>query len=338
VRRSLLALALIVILPRLTAAQETIEYYATDALGSVRIAFASNGTVVGRQDYAPFGRPLFLVPTMPKEGFGAQEKDDESDQSYFHARMFQDRTGRFSRPDPIGAGLFAPQRWNRYAYALNNPMTFSDTNGLNPIPFFFPPCVFTFCESTGVTAPDPGLPGIGAGGGPGDGMIAVPSNPGEGGGGGGSTAPVVPELTVTLGLPVGLIPPGPNPPPGRPDTPNPKKPLLWPPSCQGFSVTGNFGTLMAQSSEPGNVSWGGQMRPQFRLGAFVATENFIRRNGSRGRTVLIRPYLPHASHGDPDSPNPDLSYLKSGTELNVLVEFYQPPMATATGRIRCTVP
>lgn len=111
-KRALIALAILA-LPSLARAQapaETIEYYGADAIGSIRIVWDANGTVLARQDYAPFGRPLFPVPAMPKEGFGGNEKDDETDQAYFHARMFQARTGRFARPDPIFNPLFANRR------------------------------------------------------------------------------------------------------------------------------------------------------------------------------------------------------------------------------------
>jgi RHS repeat-associated protein len=122
-------------MPALARAQtppETIEYYATDTIGSVRIVFGANGTALGRHDYAPFGRPIVPVPTMPAEGFGGNVKDDETDLSYFHARMFQARTGRFTRPDPIQGDVFVPQRRNRYAYALNSPADTTDAFGLDP--------------------------------------------------------------------------------------------------------------------------------------------------------------------------------------------------------------
>jgi RHS repeat-associated protein len=131
VRRLLLVLVVLLV-PRLAAAQpETIEYYGTDTIGSIRIVWDANGTVLGRQDYAPFGKTQFTVPTMPKEGFTAQEKDDETDQAYFHARMFEARTGRFTRPDPVFSAMDNPQALNRYAYALNRPMEFTDPSGLN---------------------------------------------------------------------------------------------------------------------------------------------------------------------------------------------------------------
>lgn len=131
-----LTLALVCLVPRVAAAQaapETIEYYAQDAIGSIRVVFNPAGTVLAPQDYAPFGQQLSTVPAMPKEGFGGQEKDDETDQANFHARMFQARTGRLTSVDPMFSGLFQPQRWNRYAYAANSPLSFTDFDGLDPI-------------------------------------------------------------------------------------------------------------------------------------------------------------------------------------------------------------
>ena len=122
-------------LPGLAFAQqaETIEYYATDAIGSIRIVYDGTGNVIGRQDFTPFGTSI-PVGTLPKEGFGGNEKDDETQQTYFHARSLATRTGRFSQPDAVQAGLFEPQRWNRYAYALSNPLRYTDRLGMSADP------------------------------------------------------------------------------------------------------------------------------------------------------------------------------------------------------------
>ena len=188
--RLVLTFALLCLVPRLAAAQqpETIEDYAQDAIGSIRVVFNPTGTVLARQDYAPFGRQLFTVPAMPKDGFVGQEKDDETDQAYFHARMFKSRVGRFAQPDPVIDGVWEPQRWNRYAYALNAPLDYTDTTGLAA-----DPCQVTDTNTCAV-APDPWaakfeqcfwapwLCGWGAGGGGGSG----PGDAGAGGSWGGS--------------------------------------------------------------------------------------------------------------------------------------------------------
>ncbi len=136
IRHALLLLLAVVAVPSIAGAQapETIEYYATDTIGSIRIVFDVNGTVLGRQDFTPFGTPVVPAAPMPKERFAGNEKDDETDLSYFHARMLQARAGRFTRPDAIYDGLFEPQRWNRYAYALNSPVDTTDAFGLDPCP------------------------------------------------------------------------------------------------------------------------------------------------------------------------------------------------------------
>jgi hypothetical protein len=112
-RGGALLIVALLLLPGTAFAQpaETVEYYGQDVIGSIRIVFSPAGAVLARQDYEPFGRPLFTAAALPREGFGAQEPDDETVQSYFHARMFQQRTGRFTRVDPIFVALFEPQRW-----------------------------------------------------------------------------------------------------------------------------------------------------------------------------------------------------------------------------------
>jgi RHS repeat-associated protein len=130
--RRLLVLCLLLAPTPAFAQSETIEYYGADMLGSIRIVWDANGNVVGRQDYVPFGRPLFTAPSMPTEAFTGQDRDDETDQGHFRARMFQARTGRFTQVDPIFSGLFQPQGWNRYAYAMNNPLILTDPSGLTP--------------------------------------------------------------------------------------------------------------------------------------------------------------------------------------------------------------
>ncbi|HEX5473765.1 MAG TPA: RHS repeat-associated core domain-containing protein [Vicinamibacterales bacterium] len=119
-------------LPSVAAAQsETVEYYGTDAAGSVRVVFDASGNVLSRMDYMPFGQELFSGLFAPEARFGGQTTDEETAQGNFHARQYQARTGRFVRTDPVFDGLFDPQRWNRYAYAVNNPLAYGDTTGLN---------------------------------------------------------------------------------------------------------------------------------------------------------------------------------------------------------------
>ncbi len=62
-----------------------------------------------------------------------KERDAESGLDNFGKRYFGSSLGRFMTPDPDDdSGIEKdPQSWNRYAYARNNPLRFTDPNGEN---------------------------------------------------------------------------------------------------------------------------------------------------------------------------------------------------------------
>jgi len=64
--------------------------------------------------------------------FTGKERDWESNLDNFGARYFSSQMGRFQRPDPLlNSGRPSnPQTWNRYSYALNNPLSIIDPTGL----------------------------------------------------------------------------------------------------------------------------------------------------------------------------------------------------------------
>jgi RHS repeat-associated protein len=67
-----------------------------------------------------------------RQQFTAKERDRETGLDYFGARYYASTQGRFISIDPLLASgrPFNPQTWNRYAYALNNPIRFTDPSGL----------------------------------------------------------------------------------------------------------------------------------------------------------------------------------------------------------------
>ncbi|MGB6690476.1 MAG: RHS repeat-associated core domain-containing protein [Terracidiphilus sp.] len=68
-----------------------------------------------------------------EQHFTGQEHDGESGKEYFNARYYGSTLARFQSPDPSGmffADPLNPQRFNLYAYALNNPLRFLDPSGL----------------------------------------------------------------------------------------------------------------------------------------------------------------------------------------------------------------
>ncbi len=128
-----IAFVALLIQPVTASAQgETVEYYGLDAIGSVRIVFDPSGNVLARLDYEPFGRLVSSASNAPDRKFAGLFRDSEAGLDHAGARSYQSRTGRFSTVDPVYAGLFEPQKWNRYTYALNSPLVYVDPNGLDP--------------------------------------------------------------------------------------------------------------------------------------------------------------------------------------------------------------
>jgi RHS repeat-associated protein len=120
--------------PAPASAQEQIEYYGLDALGSVRVIFDAPGNRVDRMDYSPFGENLKAAIKFPVEQSAQLAWDAESGQDYAQARNYSPGTGRFNAVDPVYAGLFNPQGWNRYTYGGNNPLRFIDPLGVCNMP------------------------------------------------------------------------------------------------------------------------------------------------------------------------------------------------------------
>jgi RHS repeat-associated protein len=123
----------------MAAAQPTtqvVEYYTTDAIGSVRaVTKQVNGQwqVVTRHDFMPFGEEVSpQVPPHDKRLFTGKERDHETGLDYFGARYYRANLGRFSTVDPelnVKDALVDPHRWNRYAYARDNPLRWVDHDG-----------------------------------------------------------------------------------------------------------------------------------------------------------------------------------------------------------------
>jgi RHS repeat-associated protein len=122
-----------------------INWLVTDHLGTPRLILDLNGSLanVKRHDYLPFGEevialglrsatPGYGVGDSVRQQFTLKERDVETGLDYFGARYYSSIQGRFTGVDPISIAidrLFDPQRFNRYAYARNNPLMFTDPDG-----------------------------------------------------------------------------------------------------------------------------------------------------------------------------------------------------------------
>jgi len=111
--------------------QEVI-YFHTDHLGSPVLITDSDGQVVSRHKYLPFGEEMEAAGTNThSRRFTGHERDTESGLDYMLARYYSAGVGRFSSVDSAGASvhLMNPQTWNRYSYVLNSPLILTDPTG-----------------------------------------------------------------------------------------------------------------------------------------------------------------------------------------------------------------
>src|SRR6266542_3196516 len=122
-----------------------IKWLVTDHLGSTRMVIDETGSLGGitRHDFLPFGEALSAAIGIRsasngssgdsvRQKFASNEHDIEPAFDYFIARYYSSVQGRFTSVDPgnAGAEMEYPQAWNGYSYAINNPLTYSDPDGL----------------------------------------------------------------------------------------------------------------------------------------------------------------------------------------------------------------
>jgi RHS repeat-associated protein len=109
----------------------------TDALGTMA---SCNGHTSGQfeSDYYPYGGEMPICNNLGDQNykFTGKERDSESGLDDFDARHYASSLGRFMQPDPLFATplhVVNPQRWNMYAYVVNNPTNYIDPDGKDAI-------------------------------------------------------------------------------------------------------------------------------------------------------------------------------------------------------------
>ena len=109
------------------------RFHSVDHLGTIRLtvdAATGGSSFLEQPKYWPYGDLLTPVtPPLQRVGFAAMERDTENNHFYDHARHHDFNLGRFVSPDRVQGKIPAPQTWNRYAYALNNPAKYIDPDG-----------------------------------------------------------------------------------------------------------------------------------------------------------------------------------------------------------------
>jgi RHS repeat-associated protein len=115
------------------------KYYHADRLGSTRVITNPAGVGQAAYDYLSSGQPLMGSPANARDVLFTGHRHDTvlpgatgGSLIYMGARYYDPQIGRFMSADTVVPGLADPQAWNRYAYVLNSPFTFTDPTGHQP--------------------------------------------------------------------------------------------------------------------------------------------------------------------------------------------------------------
>ena len=111
-----------------------------DYLGSITHIATSSGTLVAEYSYDPWGRlrnpatqAIYTPGTEPTlflgRGYTGHEHLTWFGLINMNARLYDPLLGRFLSPDPYVQAPDFTQNFNRYSYALNNPLRYKDPNG-----------------------------------------------------------------------------------------------------------------------------------------------------------------------------------------------------------------
>lgn len=111
-----------------------------DCLGSVTQIATENGTLIDEYSYDPWGRlrdpetlELYGAGSQPRlifgRGFTGHEHLPWFGLINMNARLYDPLVGRFLSPDPYVQDPDFSQNFNRYSYALNNPLKYTDLSG-----------------------------------------------------------------------------------------------------------------------------------------------------------------------------------------------------------------
>ena len=109
----------------------TLAYLAGDQQGTDSAAIDSGTLTVNRRYHDPYGNPRGAAPSsfpVGEKGFVGGANDTATGLTNLGAREYQPGTGSFISPDPL-LNPYDPQNLNAYAYAADNPSTYSDPTG-----------------------------------------------------------------------------------------------------------------------------------------------------------------------------------------------------------------
>lgn len=118
----------------------SLYYLGRDYLGSITHIIQQNGTLKQELSYDPWGnlrnpvnQQIYATGAAPVlflgRGFTGHEHLAMFGLINMNARLYDPLLGRFLSPDPYVQVPYLSQNFNRYTYAMNNPLRFTDASG-----------------------------------------------------------------------------------------------------------------------------------------------------------------------------------------------------------------
>ncbi|ANI90119.1 hypothetical protein A9P82_12995 [Arachidicoccus ginsenosidimutans] len=120
-----------------------VYYVYSDHLGSILTLTDGTGAIVAKQNFDAWGRKrnpdnwtytnVSNVPTWLYRGYTGHEHLTQFSLINMNGRVYDPVQGRMLSPDNYVANQWGTQAYNRYSYANNNPLSYIDQDGNNPV-------------------------------------------------------------------------------------------------------------------------------------------------------------------------------------------------------------
>lgn len=106
---------------------DDVVYNLEDQIGSSTVRLDTNGTIIDKEEYYPFGDSSLRTFTYKRYRYVGKERDGESGLYYYGARYYTAWTCRFISVDPLAAKY---DQLTPYQNAGNNPINDYDIDGM----------------------------------------------------------------------------------------------------------------------------------------------------------------------------------------------------------------